>query len=193
MIAQAQKKIYNSTEYLDLEVISEIRNEYHNGEIIPMTGGTPNHNRISGNIYIALSLALKRKPYEVFHVDQRLWIPELNLYTYPDVMVVSKPIELQTGRKDTVVSPCFIAEILSKSTQNYDRSEKFSAYRSIATFQEYLLVDQSQIHVEHYLKSGANQWLFSEYADPNTTLTFRTLELEIQIADIYENINFGEN
>jgi Uma2 family endonuclease len=193
MIAQAQKKIYNSTEYLDLEVISEIRNEYHNGEIIPMTGGTPNHNRISGNIYIALSLALKRKPYEVFHVDQRLWIPELNLYTYPDVMVVSKPIELQTGRKDTVVSPCFIAEILSKSTQNYDRSEKFSAYRSIATFQEYLLVDQSQIHVEHYLKNGANQWLFSEYADPNTTLTFRTLELEIQIADIYENINFGEN
>jgi Uma2 family endonuclease len=193
MIAQAEKRIYSSTEYLDLEVASEIRNEYHNGEIIPMTGGTPNHNRISGNIYIALSLELKRKPYEVFHVDQRLWIPEPNLYTYPDVMVVSKPIELQTGRKDTVINPCFIAEILSKSTQNYDRSEKFSAYRTIGSFQEYLLVDQSQIHVEHYLKSGINQWLFSEYADPNTTLTFRTLELEIQIADIYENVNFEES
>lgn len=192
MIAQAKKKIYNSAEYLDLEVASEIRNEYYNGEIIPMTGGTPNHNRISGNIYIALSLALKRKPYEVFHIDQRLWIPEPNLYTYPDVMVVSKPIELQAGRKDTVVNPCIIAEILSKSTQNYDRSEKFSVYRRIATFQEYLLVDQSQIHVEHYLKSGVNQWLFSEYADPNTILTLRTLELEIQVADIYENIDFGE-
>jgi Uma2 family endonuclease len=193
MIAQAEKRIYSSAEYLDIEVASEIRNEYHNGEIIPMTGGTPNHNRISGNIYIALSLALKRKPYEVFHVDQRLWIPEPNLYNYPDVMVVSKPIELQIGRKDTVVNPCFIAEILSKSTQNYDRSEKFSAYRTIDSFQEYLLVDQSQIRVEHYLKSGINQWLFSEYADPNTTLTFRTLELEMQIADIYENINFEED
>lgn len=85
-------------------------------------------------------------------------------------MVVPQPIELQTGRKDTVVNPCFIAEVLSKSTQNYDRSEKFIAYRSIPTFQEYLLIDQYRIHVEHHVKTAPHQWLFSEYDDPNATL-----------------------
>jgi Uma2 family endonuclease len=171
MIAQTEKKIYTIEEYLELELTSETRNEYHNGEIIPMTGGTPEHNRISGNLYIALSLSLKRKPYETFHVDQRLWIPAVSLYTYPDVMVVSKPLELQTGRKDTVMNPCFIAEVLSKSTQNYDRSEKFAAYRSIPCFQEYLLIDQSRIHVEYYVKTDVNQWLFTEYDDANITLS----------------------
>jgi Uma2 family endonuclease len=191
MIAQTETKHYTIDEYLELEIASETRSEYRNGEIIPMTGGTPEHNRISGNLYIALSLGLKRKPYEVFHVDQRLWIPEVGIYTYPDVMVLSKPLQLQTGRKDTVINPCFIAEVLSKSTQNYDRSEKFIAYRTIPTFQEYLLIDQYRIHVEHHLKTAAHQWLFSEYDDPTVTLSLSTLELQIQIAELYENIDFS--
>jgi Uma2 family endonuclease len=192
MITQPETKYYTVEEYLDLEVNSDIRNEYHNGKIKPMTGGTPQHNRISGNLYVALCLALKRKPYEVFHVDQRLWIPAANLHTYPDVMVLPKPLELQTGRKDTVVNPCLIAEVLSKSTQNYDRSEKFIAYRTIPTFQEYLLIDQYQVHVEHYIKTAANQWLLSEYDDPTVSLSLSLFDLQIQIADLYENIDFPE-
>lgn len=191
MIAQPEVKRYTAEEYLELEVASETRNEYRDGEMIPMTGGTPEHNRISGNLYIALSLGLKGKPYETFHVDQRLWIPTISLYTYPDVMVLPKPLELQTGRKDTVVNPCFIAEVLSRSTQNYDRGDKFFAYRTIPTFQEYLLVDQFKIHVEHHVKVAANQWLFSEHDDPTVILSLRTLELSIQISDLYENIEFS--
>ena len=190
MIAQIETKTYTPEEYLELEIASETRNEYHNGEIISMTGGTPEHNKISGNLYIALSLALKGKPYETFHVDQRLWIPDVNLYTYPDVMVLQKPLELQTGRKDTVINPGFIGEVLSKSTQNYDRSEKFAAYRTIPTFQEYLLIDQYRIHVEHYVKTNVNQWIFSEYNDPNVTLSFGVFEFQIKIAELYENIDF---
>jgi Uma2 family endonuclease len=192
MIAQTEKKTYTADEYLELELAAETRSEYHDGEIIPMTGGTPGHNRISGNLYIALSLSLKRKPYETFHVDQRLWIPATTLYTYPDVMVVAKPLELQTGRKDTVTNPCLIAEVLSKSTQNYDRSEKFAAYRSIPTFQEYLLIDQYSIHVEHYVKTAVNQWLFSEYDDAAVTLLFSSIDFHIQIADLYDNVEFVE-
>ncbi|GAB4132254.1 MAG: Uma2 family endonuclease [Cyanobacteria bacterium J069] len=191
MIAQPEVKRYTAEEYLELEVASETRNEYRDGEVIPMTGGTPEHNRISGNLYIALSLGLKGKPYETFHVDQRLWIPTISLYTYPDVMVLPKPLELQTGRKDTVVNPCFIAEVLSQSTQTYDRGDKFFAYRTIPAFQEYLLVDQFKIHVEHHVKVAANQWLFSEYDDPTVILSLRTLELSIQISDLYENIEFS--
>ncbi|MFM6190075.1 Uma2 family endonuclease [Planktothrix sp.] len=190
MIAQTETKNYTPEEYLELEIASETRNEYRNGEIIPMTGGTPDHNKISGNLYIILTLALRRKPYETFHVDQRLWIPAVSLYTYPDVMVLQKPLELQTGRKDTVLNPCFIAEVLSKSTQNYDRSEKFASYRTIPTFQEYLLIDQYRIHVEHYVKTAVNQWIFSEYDDPNFTLSLSNFETQILIADFYENIDF---
>lgn len=196
MITKLEKKSYTAEEYLALELASEIRSEYRNGKIIPMTGGTPEHNRISGNLYIALSLALRRKPYETFHVDQRLWIPDggvsptgnPNFYTYPDVMVVEKPLQLQTGRTDTVINPCFMAEVLSKSTQNYDRGEKFLAYRSIENFKEYLLIDQYSVHVEHYVKTAAHQWLLSEYNDLDTTLSFNAFEFQIQIADLYETI-----
>lgn len=191
MIAQIEKRNYTAEEYLELELTSEARSEYRNGEIVLMTGGTPDHNDISGNLYVVLKTALKGKTYRTFYADQLLWIPAVSLYTYPDIMVVPKPIELQTGRTDTVMNPCFIAEVLSKSTQNYDRGEKFLAYRSIPSFQEYLLIDQYRIHVEHHVKTATNQWLFSEYDDPTVTLTLRAVESQVQIAELYENIDFN--
>jgi Uma2 family endonuclease len=84
---------------------------------------------------------LKGKPYKIFGSGLRLWFPELNTYTYLDVMVIAKPIALQPGRKDTVTNPILIAEVLSESTQNYDRHEKFAAYRTIPEFQEFLSID----------------------------------------------------
>jgi Uma2 family endonuclease len=190
VVAQLEKKNYTVEEYFELELTSESRNEYRSGEVFPMTGGTPNHNDIAGNLYILLKLALKQKNYRTFYVDQRLWIPERDIYTYPDVVVVEKPIQLQTGRTDTIVNPCFIAEVLSKSTQDYDRGEKFVAYRTIENFQEYLLIDQYRVHVEHYIKTAAHQWLLSEYDDLAVTLSFSTFEFQVQIADLYENIEF---
>jgi Uma2 family endonuclease len=92
MIIQTEKKTYTAEEYLELEIAAETRSEYRNGEIIQRTGGTPNHNNISGNLYILLKSALKTRNYRVFHVDQRLWIPVVNVYTYPDVMVTPKPL-----------------------------------------------------------------------------------------------------
>ncbi|TYQ24528.1 Uma2 family endonuclease [Pseudanabaena sp. UWO310] len=190
MVTQLAQKTYTVDEYLELEIASDIRNEYRNGEIIPMTGGTPNHNDISGNLYLLLKPLLKVKGFRIFHVDQRLWIPDLKMHTYPDVMVAPKPLEMQDGRKDTITNPCFIAEVLSKSTQNYDRSEKFASYRTINTFQEYLLVDQYRVHVEHHVKTAVNQWLFSEYDEPTVTISLRFADVQIQIADLYDNIDF---
>jgi Uma2 family endonuclease len=190
MVSTIAPPTTTAVEYLKQEVLSPTRNEYRNGEIIPMTGGTPTHNRVSGNLYISLSLSLRQKPYEVFHLDQRLWVPGANVYTYPDVMALAKPIQLQAGRTDTVMNPCFVAEVLSKSTQDYDRGEKFLAYRSIETCREYLLIDQYSIHVEHYLKTAAHQWLFSEYSDPAITLSLESLNCTVKIADLYENVDF---
>lgn len=200
MIAQTQEKQYTADEYLELELVSEERHEYRNGVIIPMSGGTPNHNDIAGNLYILLKSSLRHKGYRTFYVDQRLWLPKPQIYTYPDVMVCPKPIQLQTGRRDTVTNPCLIAEVLSRSTQNYDRGEKFVAYRTIPGFQEYLLIDQYRIHVEHYVKTGGNQWLLTEYDNlairaPHgqaNALTLLTMGIELTIADIYEDVEMQE-
>lgn len=189
MIMQLEeKKIYTPEEYLEFEVNSETRHEYIDGEIIPMTGGTPEHNEIASILNAALRVALKGKPYSIFVADQRLWIPAHNLYTYPDVMVVPRPLERQQGRTDTITNPIMIAEVLSRSTKSYDRDEKFAAYRTIPTFQEYLLVDQYSIHVEQYFKTDPNQWIFTEYNDPQSTILLSSISVEICLIDLYEGI-----
>ena len=188
MTQALEKKTYTPAEYLEAEILSEERHEYINGEIKLITGGTPNHNDIVSNLLIALKVGLRKRAFRTFVTDQRLWIPERNIYTYPDIMVLEQPIQLQEGRSDTVMNPCLIAEVLSRSTKDYDRSEKFISYRTIEAFQEYLLIDQYQIHVEHYVKTAVNQWLLSEYTDPQVALTLNSVDLKLKIADLYENI-----
>ncbi len=191
MIAQAQEtKIYTPEEYLEFEVNSEERHEYINGEVICVTGGNPNHNQIALNFGGTLNFALKRQPYRVFVTDQRVWIPEKRIYTYPDVMVVQGELQLQEGRKDTITNPSMIVEVLSKSTRSYDKDEKFSAYRTIPTFQEYLLIEQYTMKVEQYFKTGKNSWTFSEYYDANETLSLNSINFEITLEDIYDKVEF---
>ena len=189
MTQALEQRTYTREEYLEFEMAAEERHEYVNGEIRLMTGGTPDYNELAINLATLLKSALRGKPYRIFGADQRLWIPDRNLYTYPDLMVVEKPLQLQTGRTDTVTNPCFIAEVLSKSTQDYDHGEKFSAYRTVESFREYLLIDQYSIHVEHYVKTAANQWLLSEYDDPNIILSLSAFEAQIEITALYENID----
>ncbi|MDB9343237.1 Uma2 family endonuclease [Nodularia spumigena CS-586/05] len=189
-IAQ-EKRYYSPEEYLELEVNSEIRHEYIDGQIIPMTGGTPNHNQLAGNFYAFLNVALKCQPYRVFIADQRLWIPNRRIYTYPDVMVVQTPLEYQEGRKDTLTNPVMIAEVLSKSTKSYDRVEKFAAYRTISSFKEYILIDQYSMHVEHYFKSGNNKWIFSEYDDADVLLGLAAIPCQVLVGDIYDKVDLS--
>lgn len=191
MIMQAEKtKTYTPEEYLEQEVNSNERHEYIDGEIILMTGGMPNHNKIVLSLGATLYFRLKRQPYDVFATDQRLWIPEKRIYTYPDVMVVQGELQLQEGRKDTLTNPILIAEVLSKSTQGYDRGQKFQAYRTITSLQEYLLIDQYMMHVERYYRTESNQWVLSEYHQPEAVIEFNSISGEISLADLYDKIDF---
>jgi Uma2 family endonuclease len=191
MIAQTQEICtYSPEEYLELEIPSEDRHEYIDGEIRLMPGGMPNHNRIIGNLFAALNFAFKGKPYEAFVTDQRLWIPRKRIYTYPDIMIIKGELQLQEGRKDTLTNPSIVIEVLSKSTQNYDKGDKFTAYRSILTFQEYILVDQYTQHIEHYVKTEQRKWTFQEYDEADSMLSFASLPFEILIADLYDKVNF---
>lgn len=189
-IAQTEKSNYTIEEYLEFELNSDERHEYINGEIVSMTGGTPEHNEIASILNAILRISLKGKPYSIFVADQRLWIPARNLYTYPDVMVIQRPLQLQTGRTDTIINPVAIAEVLSKSTKSYDRDEKFAAYRTIPNFQEYLLIDQYTPHVEQYSKTDSQKWIFSEYDGLESSLVLASIPVEIRLLDLYEGIEF---
>jgi Uma2 family endonuclease len=190
MIQAAPVDYYTLEEYLSFETQSQTRHEYIDGEIIPMVGGLPNHNLIVLNLAAALNFALKRKPHYVFATDQRLWIPQKRIYTYPDVMVVAGEIQLQAGRKDTITNPTVIVEVLSQSTQAYDQGDKFKAYRTITTFEEYVLINQSNYYVEQYQKIGQNQWLFSEVKDQEGVLKLNTIPFEMSLLDLYDKVTF---
>ncbi|MDF2388130.1 Uma2 family endonuclease [Nostoc ellipsosporum NOK] len=191
MMQLQEQRYYSPEEYLELEVNSEERHEYIDGKIIQMTGGTPNHNQIALNLSGALNFLLKRQPYRVFVTDQRLWIPSKQIHTYPDVMVVKTPLEYREGRRDTLINPIFIAEVLSKSTKSYDRDEKFVAYRSISSFQEYIMIDQYKMHVEQYFKTENNKWIFSEYEDGEESLNLAAVPCQVLLADIYDKVDFN--
>ncbi len=191
MIAQTDtKKYYSPEEYLELEINAEERHEYIDGEIILRPGGTPNHNRITLNFGGALNFALKGQPYDVFAADLRLWIPQRRIYTYPDIMAVGGDLQFQEGRKDAITNPVAIAEVLSTSTQGFDRGEKFKIYRTIASFQEYVLIDQYSMHIERYYKQEHDRWIFSEYDVPESILKLNSVPCEISLADLYDKVSF---
>jgi Uma2 family endonuclease len=189
---QLLQKTYTPAEYLELEEKAEFRSEYRDGEIVPMAGGTTNHNRISLNIATNLTFSLKGQSYEVYMSDVRLWIPPNRQYTYPDVMLIQgEPVYLENTTA-TVTNPRLIVEVLSKSTGNYDRSEKFDYYRSIPTLQEYILIDQSCYHVLQYVKTSPTQWLLTDYNQTEGIVKLGSIDLALSLKDIYDRVNFDE-
>ena len=178
-------------DYFALDTRSEQRHDYDQGIITPMTGGTPNHNQISANLIAILTFALRRQPYRAFVANQRLWIPEADRYTYPDVMVTRDPLELKPGRKDTVMNPILLAEVLSKSTEDYDIGDKFSAYRTIPGFGEYLAISQTWPKVTHYVKQDRG-WLLNDVIGLEAILKLESIALEIALADLYDKVDFSE-
>jgi Uma2 family endonuclease len=187
-----QKRYYSPEEYLALEEAADYKSEYIDGEIVPMAGGSTNHNQIAGNFYAELSFAFKKLDYRVFMSDVRLWIAKRRIYTYPDVMVVAGEPEYYNNRTDTITNPRVIIEVLSRSTKGYDRSKKFEAYRTIPTFEEYLLIDQTRNYIEHFSKTDNKRWSFCEYDESDDAIALASVSFEISLADIYNKVNFAQ-
>ena len=188
---QAQEiKLYTPEEYLALEEAAEFKSEYHDGEIVPMTGGSLNHNRIMLSVAAFLKYALRGKGAEAFSGDVRLWIPKFRRFTYPDVMVIQGEPVLYANRTDTICNPSLIIEVLSKSTQDYDQGDKFKYYRSIPELKEYILINQYEVDVQRYIKQENGLWLFQAYESVTETLRFESAGVEMSIADLYESVAF---
>jgi Uma2 family endonuclease len=192
MTIATNKNTYSFAEYLALEETAAYKNEYQDGEIVPMTGGTTDHNKIAGNFYFYLRLKLQQSHYKIFIGDVKLWIPQYRQATYPDVMVIKgEPIYYETG-KTTVTNPTLIVEVLSKSTQNYDQGDKFLYYRSIPEFQEYILISQSRPYVMQYNKTEQGKWLLTEYGQENPNLSLVSLNFDLSFPEIYEGVTFND-
>lgn len=186
-----QKRDYTPEEYLELEAQAEYKSEYLDGEIIPMAGGTTNHNKIAGNFYRHFPLTIAGQNYDIYIGDVRLWIPEYGYYTYPDIMIIKgEPIYEGKGTT-TITNPLVIVEVLSKSTQEIDRTAKFRYYRSLPTFQEYILVDQYSYYAEQYVKQKDGQWLLRDYQGKDSRLAFANLEFGISFFDLYQRVKFA--
>ena len=190
---QVATQTYTPAEYLELEEKAEYKSEYINGQIFPMTGGSTNHNTIALNLSTELNFAFKQQDYKVFMGDVRLWIPDKQIYTYPDVLVIAGKPQYVANRTDTITNALIIAEVLSKSTQGYDRQAKFEDYRTIPSFQEYLLIDQTRIYVEQYAKTGEKRWELRVYNAEDETISLSSVALQISLKDLYNKVNFELN
>lgn len=184
------KKLYTPAEYLALEEKAEYKSEYHKGEIIPMASESFNHNRVVGNFVSKLGKALIYSQYEVFMSEIKVWIKEKQLFTYPDIILVYGKLEFYPDRDDTITNPIIIIEVLSESTKNYDRVKKFGFYRSIPTFQEYILVNQYRVHIEHFYLESKGKWIFTDYSNENGILKFNKIDFEISLKDVYDRVEF---
>lgn len=186
MAGQPQRR-YSLDDYFAVETGSSIRHEYVNGEIFAMAGASVAHNDISANLVTLLRTALRATGCRAFASDLRLVTPG-GLYTYPDVMVVCGPPELVPGRPDTVANPVLVAEVLSDATRDYDRGEKLTAYQTIPTLRELLLVEQAKVSVERLRLEGSGLWISELFESFEAHLRLSSVPAELPLAEIYREV-----
>jgi Uma2 family endonuclease len=182
------QKHYTPEEYLALERKAEYKSEYIHGEIVAMAGASRNHNRITLNVAVSLHAQFRNRACEVFSNDMRIRVAETELYTYPDVVAVCDFPQFEDAETDTLLNPTVIIEVLSESTESYDRGAKFAHYRRIGSLQEYLLISQNRQLVEHYLRRDTNKWLLTEAAEQEAVLELPSIGCLLRLADVYDKV-----
>lgn len=191
MSVPASKRL-TEQEYLRRERSAPSRSEFLNGEVFAMAGASEAHILITLNVAAELRGQLRGGPCRVYASDMRVKVAAIGLYTYPDVAVVCGDRQFEDGRRDTLLNPTVIVEVLSPSTEAYDRGEKFAHYRRLETVQEYLLISQDRQRLEHFVRQPAGlDWLFSEHSDLNAAVNIPAISCSLSLAVIYEQVEPG--
>ncbi len=191
MTALPKNKIYTPEEYLALEEKAEHRSEYWNGQIIKMSGGTGNHNSITLNIAAELKNKLRDK-CRTFAIDVKVWVDMWNSYAYPDVFVICKEPQYYKKRRDIFTNPSLIIEVLSNGTKIFDKGEKFLAYQTLESLQEYIMVDQYKCIVEQYTKQQDGDWTYKATIGQDSEINLYSVNKILKLIDIYDLIDFEE-
>ena len=191
MSASATAAVIGEDEYLELERRSEAKHELINGQIVAMAGATFVHNDIAANVLAALRILLRGKGCKAVGSDQRVHVPATGLFTYPDVTVVCGRPEFHPKGQDTLLNPRVLVEVLSDTTERYDRGAKFAHYRSIPSFVEYVLVAQDELRVEHFRRVETEQWLLTVYRGEGARIALPALGCELPLAELYDGVVLG--
>jgi Uma2 family endonuclease len=178
-------------EYLEIERAAEFRSEFYQGEMFAMTGASPQHTLITANVIGEFRHRLKGSQCRVHTPDLRIKIEATGLCTYPDVAIICGPLQFAQGTKDTVVNPTVLVEVLSESTEAYDRGRKFEHYRQIPSLREYLLIRQTEPRVEQFIRQADGRWLLNESSGMDKNLDLPSLAITVPLAEIFAEVDFA--
>ena len=188
----AQPNIYlTPEEYVNRERKSDYRSEFYAGQVFALAGGSRSHNLIVTNVIAELRNQLRQRPCRVYPSDMRVRVPETGLYTYPDVVVACGQERFDDQQQDTLLNPTLLVEVLSKSTENFDRGKKFKHYRTLESLAEYILISQNSYHLEHYIRQPDQQWLLSEADDVQDMIHLPEIDCTLRLADVYEKVDIA--
>lgn len=190
MSSQAKAHL-TAEEYLALERKAPYKSEYLKGEVFAMTGASRRHNLISLNIGAELRAQLRQHPCEVYTSDMRVKLGATGLYTYPDVVVVCGEPAFEDAEADTLLNPILLVEVLSKSTEDYDRGGKFEHYPTLPSLHEYLFVAQEKCHVVHYTRQTDHTWLLSETRNIDEHLHLACIYCDLVLSEVYAKVSFA--
>jgi Uma2 family endonuclease len=188
MSSRTQQR-YTPEEYLALERQAQCKSEYYAGEIFAMAGASRWHNLIVANVIGELRSQLKGRPCTTYPSDMRVKVSPTGLYTYPDVTVVCGEAQFEDHQQDTLLNPTLIVEVLSESTEAYDRGGKFAHYRKLPSLLEYVLITQTKPHVEHYVRQPDNQWLLAEVESLPDTIHLPSIDCRLALAEVYDKVD----
>jgi Uma2 family endonuclease len=181
---------YTPEEYLTMEAKADFKSEYCDGFITAMAGASREHNLIAGNLHGEIRSQLKARRCEVYMSDMRLSVSRTGLYTYPDVMAVCGEPQFEGDEVKTLLNPTVIIEVLSDSTESYDRGRKFGHYRRLPSLQESILVAQDEVKVERYVRRG-DDWVLTEMSQLDDTLHITSIDCEVPLREIYAKVAFS--
>jgi Uma2 family endonuclease len=185
------RKMITVTEYLELERTSEEKHEYYKGEIFAMAGGKRVHTVIAGNILTKINIQIEKKPCIAFGSDLKVRVKQDGLFTYPDLSALCGEEKYLDEKQDTLLNPSLIIEVLSQSTENYDRGKKFALYRELESLREYVLVASDYKKVEIFRRTANNEWFLSDPKE-NEPIFFESINCSVLYEDIYNKVNFTE-
>jgi Uma2 family endonuclease len=191
-VSSQPKSFLTPEEYLEHERQADHKSEYLHGEVFAMAGGSPRHAWIIANLVGELRQQLKQRPCRVSSSDLRLRVSPTGLYTYPDVMVVCGEPEFADDQKDTLLNPIAIIEVLSESTRDYDRGQKFQHYRALPSLVDYLIVGQDEPHIEHYVRQPEHRWLLAEFSGLAESISLQSIGCVLALAEIYDKIEWAD-
>jgi len=188
-VSTQPKTFLTPEQYLEIERRAEYKSEYYKGEMFAMAGAKQAHNLLVGNLVAGLHRQLRSRPCQVYPSDMRVRVTATGLYTYPDVIAVCVEPRFLDDQKDTLLNPGLLIEVLSPSTEAYDRGRKFEQYKSIEALREYLLVASDRVHADLYTRQADGRWLLTSADSLEDSLTLESVGVRLTLADLYEKVD----